>query len=243
MSVHKSKIKVFTDGASKRNPGAGGWGVVIIYAEDEIVELGGKKEDVGNNHMELMAVVKALDYLSSVSGELCFYTDSAYVVNGVTSWLKGWLKNNWVTSTGAPVRNLELWKKMHHLLSARSKKVSWFHVPGHSGIVGNERADRIASCFAENKPIKLFSGEFKNYPEKIDMSQIQIKLQQGVISKSKKSSTKPYSYVSLLAGKLKTHKTWKECEKRVKGASGAKFKKAISEAHEKEIIDFWLQSM
>ena len=150
MSLNGSKILVFTDVASKGNPGAGGWGVISLYAEDEVVELGGKKENVGNNQLELMAVVQALDYLSSVAGEVSFYTDSAYVVNGVTSWLKGWLKNNWTTVTGAPVRNLLLWKKMHHLLLDRTEKVRWFHVPGHSGIAGNERADRIASCFAEH---------------------------------------------------------------------------------------------
>jgi ribonuclease HI len=237
MKPSENDIVVFTDGASKGNPGAGGWGVVIIHSKSEVIEFGGSAENVGNNQMELKAAVRALEYLSSIPGKIFVYTDSKYVINGVESWLRGWLRNDWKTASGAEVRNIVLWKELNKLLEDRKEKgeIKWCHVPGHSGVMGNERADKIASSFAEKKKLSLFSGKYKDYPRKIDFSKL------GDLSSKKpaKKTKGAYSYLSMVDGKIEKHKTWKECEGRVKGSSGAKYKKAMSADQEKEIIQSW----
>ncbi|MFZ2621152.1 MAG: ribonuclease HI [Minisyncoccia bacterium] len=217
---------IFTDGAARGNPGPGGWGAIIL-TDDMAIELGGREEHTTNNRMELMA---AISVLGSVTNEkkVAIYTDSAYVVNGITRWVKGWKKNNWKTSTKDDVLNKDLWER---LVEATSHKViDWKLLKGHSGNHGNERCDVIATSFADNNPVTLYNGSSERYG--VDTSVVDRK------SNAKtKSKTKAYSYVSMIDGMVQTHKTWEECKARVNGVSGAKYKKSTSPADEQEIIN------
>jgi ribonuclease HI len=216
---------IFTDGAARGNPGPGGWGAVVL-TEDKAIELGGREDHTTNNRMELLAVISALESVGE-EHEVIIYTDSAYVLNGATRWVKGWQKNKWKTSTKEDVLNKDLWEKI--LVVTTHKNIKWHLVKGHAGTVGNERCDVIATSFADNAPVVLYSGSRERYG--IDVS---IKEKPATTSKSK-SKSKAYSYVSLVDGEIKVHKTWEECKARVHGVN-AKYKKSVSPADEQAII-------
>ena len=145
-------IHVYTDGACLRNPdGPGGWGVCILYPDGTIYELGGHEARTTNNRMELQGALAALQAVEP-GAAATVYSDSRYVVDGLTKWLPGWKRKGWVTATRAPVKNRDLWM----LLDAEDPgRVGWRHVYGHSGNFGNTRADEIASGFARGKPPDL----------------------------------------------------------------------------------------
>ena len=226
-------VQIFTDGASKGNPGRGGYGVVISSAET-VTELGGFKELTTNNEMELQAVVEALKATQGHTGTVAIYTDSKYVVEGANGWIFGWMKNGWKTKTGSDVLNKALWQELVPLL--KHVQIDWHKVPGHVGIIGNERADTIASDFAANGTFNLYSGAKADYGFDIsDTSYDEAKAADRSAAR-KRSAQKAYSYVSLLDGKIQTHQTWVECEARVKGKSGTRFKKSLDAGNEKEII-------
>jgi len=229
----EQKIQIFTDGASKGNPGRGGYGAVISRA-DTVTEIGGFKERTTNNEMELRAVIEALKEVQG-SDETCeIYTDSKYVVEGSTGWVFGWLKNGWKTKAESDVLNKELWQELLPLL--KQVKIEWNRVPGHVGIIGNERADTIASDYASNGVFSLYSGSKAEYDFDIsDTSYDKEKAKERSAAK-KRSAQKAYSYISLLDGVVQTHKTWGECESRVKGKKGTRFKKSLDAGNEKEII-------
>lgn len=227
--MSKKEIIIFTDGASRGNPGPGGWGVVITDGQ-MIIELGGGQKKTTNNEMELWALFKALEHLGK-SLKVLVYLDSRYVLNGVTAWIPNWHKNDWTTKNRKPVLHKELWQKIDALLEEHNPR--FLHIPGHAGINGNEAADLIAQNFADGKKPKLFSGSVKNY--KFDLGDLRPK-HAGASQKKKRSGAKAYSYVSLVDGVVKIHKTWAECEKRVKGARGARFKKALSPSEETELV-------
>ena len=216
---------VFTDGASRGNPGPGGWGVVLLN-EETVNELGGREDHTTNNRMELTAVISALQALQNEKN-ITIYSDSAYVVNGITRWVKGWAKNNWRTSQKEQVLNQELWQKLIKL--TEHKVINWKIVKGHSGTAGNERCDVIATSFADKKPIVLYSGSRERYG-------INVSVINDSISNSK-SKSKAYSYVSLVDGIVQVHKTWEECKGRVHGKPNARYKKSTSPAEEEEIIN------
>jgi ribonuclease HI len=146
------KIDIYTDGSSLGNPGPGGWGVVIVENDSKIIkELGGSDKDTTNNRMELTAVIEALKYiLKSDSENVDIHADSAYVLGGVTSWIRNWERNGWRTANKKAVLNQELWKELDSLINKYSKKISWQKVKGHSGHIYNERADEIATTHASN---------------------------------------------------------------------------------------------
>jgi ribonuclease HI len=222
-----NKTTIFTDGASRGNPGRGGWGSVVIE-NDMVTELGGREDNTTNNRMELTA---AIEGLRAVKGDdqITLNTDSSYVINGITKWVHGWQKNGWMTKAKEEVMNRDLWEEL-----ARFKKdITWNYVGGHSGVVGNERCDTIATSFADGEPTDLYKGSLANYPIKgiFDLSQIKEK-----VSKKSHSKAQAYSYVSLVGGKIETHATWAECKKRVNGIK-ARFKKAVSLDDEKKIIE------
>src|SRR5207245_895868 len=115
-----------------------------------VVELGGRKSPTTNNQMELTAALeglKRLDQLDTEHGPIFVYTDSRYLINGITKWVFGWQKNNWITSQKEPVVNQELWEGL--LEVTHGKRIEWKYVGGHSGIAGNERCDVIATEFAD----------------------------------------------------------------------------------------------
>ncbi|MCA9354784.1 MAG: ribonuclease HI [Candidatus Kaiserbacteria bacterium] len=226
-------VTIFTDGAAKGNPGAGGYGAVISIG-DTVIEIGDRKELTTNNEMELRAVVKALQSLPEEVTTAAIYTDSKYVVEGATGWIFGWMKNGWQTKAGTDVLHKEVWQTLASLL--RKVQVEWHKVPGHVGIIGNERADKIASDFGANKAVSLYNGPKSEYGHDIDdVSYDEVKAAERSEAR-KRSAQKAYSYVSAVDGVVETHKTWKECEDRVKGKSGVRFKKALSAAEEQEII-------
>lgn len=235
----KKEIIIFADGSSLGNPGPGGWGT-IIKTNALVAELGGALKHTTNNRMELTAVIKALEFVSTHAvkngkTEVIIYTDSSYVINGITKWVFGWKRNNWITSAKIAVLNQELWQEL--LALTEEIKVTWQYVKGHAGIPGNERVDEIATSFSSNSPIDLYLGDLKDY--KIDLT---IVSSISTNSSSKKKSSpkgKGYSYLSLIGDKLERHATWAECEARVKGVRGTKFKKAMSPSDEVLIKKEW----
>lgn len=134
------KVEIYTDGACSGNPGPGGWGVLLRYEKHEKTLKGGEA-DTTNNRMELQAAIEGLAALKK-SCTVKLTTDSVYVRNGITQWIKQWQKNNWRTANKKPVKNKDLWLK---LLSEQARHdVQWCWVKGHSGHPDNERADELA---------------------------------------------------------------------------------------------------
>lgn len=133
-------VEIYTDGACSGNPGPGGWGVVLRFKGTE-KELYGSAPETTNNRMEMMAIIQALKALKRpVSIQL--YTDSKYVMDGMTKWLEGWKAKGWKTAAKKPVKNADLWQEMEQLLAPH--QVSWHWVKGHDGHPENERADDLA---------------------------------------------------------------------------------------------------
>ena len=145
---------IYTDGACTGNPGPGGWGVVVYFSDDSIQELGGKAAQTTNNRMEMQAAIAALEFLASFEQQepITLYTDSEYLINGVTKWVKGWKKKDWKTAQGKPVLNQELWEILDRL---NSSSIKWQYVRGHAGNIGNERCDAIARAYANGKTPNL----------------------------------------------------------------------------------------
>ncbi len=139
------ELFAYTDGACSGNPGPGGWGVLLRAMDGETIvkerELSGGEPETTNNRMELLAAIHALESLSR-SSPITIVTDSAYVKNGVTSWIHGWKRNGWKTSNKKPVKNVELWQRLDE--AQASHDVTWEWVKGHAGHPENERADELA---------------------------------------------------------------------------------------------------
>ncbi|WP_103332407.1 ribonuclease HI [Pseudotabrizicola formosa] len=150
------QVYAYTDGACSGNPGPGGWGVLMIARDGATVlkerELQGGEADTTNNRMELMAAISALEALSRPS-DLIIVTDSAYVKNGVTTWIHSWKRRGWKTADNKPVKNIELWQRLE--AAQERHKVEWRWIKGHAGHVENERADALARAgMAPFKPGK-----------------------------------------------------------------------------------------
>ncbi len=268
-------ITIYTDGSSRGNPGPGGWAATMEFSSHKVVEIGGADAHTTNNRMELTAVLRALEYIRDHIGTATNSTttngtatnstttngtsavgavttveinsDSAYVLNGITKWVYGWFKNNWQTADGSPVANKDIWEPMYQLVWYFKSKIelTFTKVSGHSGVLGNERADMIATAFADGDRILLFLGNKKDYERLLGDTVADRPASPEKKSKSKeqktRSMTPAYSYVSMVGGMIETHRTWVDCEARVKGKSGAKFKKALSEAEEANIIASWTE--
>ena len=141
------RVKAYTDGACRGNPGPGGWGVYLVAENDvgEIVKdevLYGKNKETTNQIMELTAAIQALGSLKRENVEITIFTDSKYVIDGITKWIFGWLKNNWSTTSKKPVANRLLWEELLNL--TKNQNVEWVWVKGHTGVIGNEKADSLA---------------------------------------------------------------------------------------------------
>lgn len=145
MGTPTKHVEIFTDGACKGNPGPGGWGTLLRMGPHE-KELSGNEADTTNNRMEMKAVIEGLNALI----EPCIvdlYSDSKYVIDGITKWVHGWKKRGWVNASKKPVRNADLW---HELIEATARhEISWHWVKGHAGHAENERVDQLASDAAE----------------------------------------------------------------------------------------------
>ena len=135
-------LVIYTDGACSGNPGPGGWGVVMYFGNKSKELKGGEKETT-NNRMEMMAAIKALEAIKpNFKGKVVLFTDSTYVLKGITEWIHGWKKRGWKKSDKKPVVNKDLWQRLDALNSARD--INWQWVKGHDGDIGNERADELA---------------------------------------------------------------------------------------------------
>jgi ribonuclease HI len=143
-----SPVTIYTDGACIGNPGPGGWGA-IIFDGAEGRELSGRFRRTTNNRMEMRAAIEALEVLDQPR-RVEIFTDSSYLRDGVTSWIKRWLRNGWRTAAGSPVKNADLWKRLLRAQERHSPGggVTWHWVRGHAGHRLNDRADRLANAAA-----------------------------------------------------------------------------------------------
>lgn len=154
------EIKIYTDGAARGNPGQAGWAAIILLGQNYggqvgIHEIGGRAEHATNNQMELTAPIEAMKYIKKhkMDAKVEFFSDSKYVITGINEWIHNWMKNNWRNANRKPVLNQELWQELHIL--NQEFKPKWNYVKGHSGDKYNDRADEIATSFADDMPVKL----------------------------------------------------------------------------------------
>ena len=249
MAIKKGEVIIYTDGSSRRNPGPGGWGSIVAYDNggEKVVELGGGENHTTNNRMELMAAIEALAFVRALGGvhAVDVRADSSYVINGITKWVAGWVRNGWMNSKKEEVLNRDLWEALALVvadLKTSGSKISWRYTAGHSGIPGNERVDTIATMYADKEKPKLFQGGRESY--EVDLDDLEVRAGSAKQKKSPEEKArqkmKAYSYVSLVEGKIVKHATWAECENRVKGVRATKFKKAVSAEDEQSIVREWL---
>jgi ribonuclease HI len=140
-----NKVEIFTDGACKGNPGPGGWGALLRMGKTE-KELSGGEKATTNNRMEMTAVIRALEALTRPC-EVAVYSDSKYVIDGITKWIFGWQKRGWKNAAKQPVANEDLWRAL--MAASTPHTISWHWVKGHDGHVENERVDKLACAAAE----------------------------------------------------------------------------------------------
>ena len=133
-------VEIFTDGACSGNPGPGGWGALLRYGAVE-KEMSGAEPETTNNRMEMMAAIMALETLNEAC-RVTLHTDSQYVRQGITEWMANWVRRNWKTAGGDPVKNRDLWERLH--VANQRHTVEWRWVKGHSGNPDNERVDVLA---------------------------------------------------------------------------------------------------
>lgn len=192
--------------------------------------------------MELNGAIAALQHVANQPGRVAIYTDSTYLIQGITRWVWGWRKRGWKTAQGGDVLNRELWEQLSRLVGARARgDVQWHWVRGHVGTPGNERADQISVAFAQHQSADLYVGPLDGYALPI------LQLPDDTTVPKRSAGTGPaakgqvaaYSYLSVVGGVPMRHVTWAECEQRVKGQSGARFKKATSADDESAILRGW----
>lgn len=134
-------IDIWTDGACSGNPGPGGWGAILVYGDHE-KELSGGEAPTTNNRMEMLGAISAIEAIKEPGAIIRLHTDSQYVKNGITQWMKKWKANGWKTADRKPVANVDLWQRLD--AACASHKIEWRWVKGHAGDVMNERADVLA---------------------------------------------------------------------------------------------------
>ena len=167
-------IEAATDGACSGNPGNGGWGGLIIFDDGSEIEIGGAAETTTNNRMELTAAIKTLEKLQNfrLKENFKLRTDSKYLIEGYTNWIKNWKKNGWKTSNGKVVQNLDLWKKIDSL---RISGLTMEFVKGHSGDPANERVDLIATSYSKGINIDHNSKQLTSIHNKKEIAPDNIK--------------------------------------------------------------------
>ncbi len=141
--MSEQKVTIYSDGGAKPNPGVGGWAALLIWGEYE-KEISGGEKNTSNNRMELTAAIRALEALNRPC-PIEFYTDSEYLKNGITNWIRGWQRNGWKTASGDPVQNQDLWMRLHEL-TQKYKDINWHWTRGHAGDPNNERVDQLATA-------------------------------------------------------------------------------------------------
>jgi ribonuclease HI len=188
--------------------------------------------------MEMMAALKALSFIADCKEPVDFYTDSTYLIRGITQWIWGWRRRDWKTAEGQDVSNRDIWEELSDLVQARGTAgaIDWKYSRGHTGIPGNERCDEIAVAFSRREPIRLFAGPLSSYEVDLLRLPTDTALPEMKSPSEKKAA---FSYLSNIGGIVYRHKDWPSCERRVKGKSGAKFKKSTSAEDEIAILKAW----
>ena len=229
---------IFSDGACTGNPGPGGWATIVVTPEGTVTEYGGREAPTTNNRMEMRGALEGLRNLRApYPHPIVVYTDSTYVIRGITQWIWGWRTRGWKNAEGKDVSNRDLWEELsRELLRLKGTPCSWKYVRGHTGVPGNERCDEIAVGYATGKWVNLYKGPLLQYsvaihdlPEDQELPEM----------RPKEKKVPAFSYLSYHGGKVIRHSTWPDCERRVKGQSQAKFKKAMSKGDEGEILKAW----
>lgn len=253
MTEQQDSVLIFTDGACSGNPGPGGWASIVSLPDGNIHELGGGHKETTNNRMEMTATIRALAMLDPEKKlPIILYTDSTYVIKGITQWIFGWRSRGWKSADGKDVANKDLWEELlRQVMRLKPVNIDWKYVRGHAGIPGNERCDEIAVSFSKGKPETLYIGARDGYF--VDLNHLP---EEQALPEQKSTSsgagtsakTRPFSagqgsgkttYLSYQNGVVSRHGTWAECERQVKGRSNVKFKKARSAQEEKEIVLSW----
>jgi ribonuclease HI len=236
-------VVIFTDGAAKGNPGPGGWGAILATAE-RVRELGGGSPHTTNNKMELTAVIEALRAARGLEGKVLLHTDSTYVIRGITEWIHGWRRRGWRTAEGQPVLNRELWEALAAVVTERGRGgIEWHYVRGHIGTPGNERADEIATGFAADDFDGLYDGPRAGYDVDLHERPADTSLPKRSSGSKPGAKAAAFSYLSMVDGVPMRHATWAECERRVRGVSGARYKKSTSADDEAAILRSWGASL
>jgi ribonuclease HI len=215
----------YTDGACRGNPGPGGWGARILYPDGTVHELCGMAAATTNNRMELQAAIAALQHLHSFP-QVTIFTDSRYLIDGLTRWLPAWRRRDWHTATNTPVKNRDLWITLERLGHAG---VAWQHVRGHSGDPNNERVDTIARACAAGTCPPLFCGQAGAPADPVIASASAWPTppdaafppaDSGLIQPSR-----PVRYISIVHGNVAIDTEWAACAARVRGVPGARYRK------------------
>jgi len=225
---------IVSDGACSRNPGPGGWGMILVTPDDRVLEFGGNETETTNNRMEMMGFYRGLQEVyklekkKHLSTAIHFISDSKYVIDGASKYVANWSRKAWRTSTGSEVKNQDLWEKILKGFTELKKlrmKIAYELVKGHSGHDANERCDQIAVAFCKDEPVELFIGELSDYPVSVGTHQNVEEFKM--------------TYLSYVDGVLSRHSTWDECQKATIGKSGAKYKKVTNTKEERDTLKLW----
>lgn len=213
-----NSVDIITDGACSGNPGRGGWAAIVIDGTQHN-EYSGADAHTTNNRMELQAAITGLQR-APTQRPLRVITDSQYLINGITKWVKGWQKNGWKTREGQPVENRDLWEQ---LIAVNGAHVSWQHVKGHAGHPLNERANTLAQQQAGSGTGSVFAPPATHTPQQ----------------PTNADPTEFPCYLSLIGSNLQRHATWESCQRTVHGVSGAKFKKVANQQQLDAQLRLW----
>ena len=235
---------IYGDGACSGNPGPGGWGSIVISSRN-VTELGGGHPATTNNRMEMTAILEALNFCAHrySQGEvesIQIFTDSVYLIRGITQWIFGWKKRGWKNAENEEVSNKDIWIELDKTVQLVKKKINcplkWNFVKGHTGVEGNERCDVIAVAFSKEQYVDLYRGISAAYH--FDVEKLpEIRPLPEMKSKTSEPA-KPAWYLSYLNGILQRHNSWPECEAAVNGRP-AKFKKVTSAEEEAAVKKSW----
>lgn len=210
-------INFFIDGACKKNPGPGGYGVVLHHSDGWVSEFGGYISETTNNRMEITASLEALKIYKEYRNETCkILTDSQHLIQSATQYLKRWSQNGYTTALGEPVKNTDLWQELARCVSFFENKIEWLYVPGHKGVMGNERADEIAQSFALQQRIDL------RLKQPIDEYSWDLNWEMQL-----REQFKAPKYLAKLDQGYVTFETWPECQAATQGLKQARFQKVF----------------
>lgn len=233
--IEKSHI-IYTDGACSGNPGPGGWAFIHWSPDNQVFEDSGYDSQTTNNRMEMIGALEALLRVST--GEsVILYTDSVYVIRGITQWVFGWRKRGWKTAEGKEVTNQDLWEKLSRVVAG--KKINWRYIPGHKGFAGNERVDVLAVAQSQRSPLSPYRGPANHYHFSIFPIPDEIPLPEMKNYKNGAGAKPKGFYLSYVNGVLVKHATWEQCQACVKGVSQARFKKVTSDEEAQDVVKSW----